>query len=92
MLPHLTAIRGAIVLRTQVGRAFMCSPLRTDFVGQLDGAVSKAYEANSVLHFDDFEEFAAQMEYLIVRSAPYAPQKCTLPLLGNQICRSTEYG
>lgn len=82
MLPHLTGVRGAIVLRTQVGRAFMCSPLRTDFVDQLAGAVARVSDA-PILHFEDLEEFVAQMDYLIVHSTPYVPHKCTLPLLGH---------
>lgn len=83
MLPHLTSVQGAIVIRTQVGRAFMCSPLRIDFTDQLAGIVAGISGANHILPFKDLEEFAARMEYLIKYSVPYIPKKTILPLLGS---------
>ena len=84
MLPHLTGIRGAIVVRTQVGRPFMLSPLRADFMEQLDRAVSRTSEPGLLLQFEDLEEFTIHMEYLIAHSLPSTPHKHQLPSLENQ--------
>lgn len=83
MLPHLTGINGSIVIRTEVGRAYMCSPLRPDFVEQIDGSVSKSSDAGVCLHFHNLEEFAVHMEFLIETSTPSTPRKHVLPILGN---------
>lgn len=83
MLPHVTDIRGAIMLRTRIGRAYMCSPLRSDFVEQLERTASIASDVSMVLRFEQWEEFAARMEFLIAQSLPCSPRKQALPLLGN---------
>lgn len=85
MLPHLTGIRGAIIVRTQVGRPFMLSPLRADFMEQLDRAVSRTSEPGLLLQFEDLEEFTIHMEYLVAHSLPSTPHKYRLPLLESQL-------
>lgn len=83
MLPHVTGVRGAIVLRSRIGRAYICSPLRQDFVEQLKAAAAATSDSSVVLCFDKFEDFARHMEYLIAHSVPCTPQKQTLGDLGS---------
>ena len=67
MLPHLTGLRGAIVVRSAVGRAPLYSALVQDFVERLC-----AMEGGSLLvfPFETIDAFHAIMEHLLTASAP----------------------
>lgn len=70
MLPHLTGLRGAIVVRSAVGRAPLYSALVQDFVERL-----RAMEGESlqVFPFETVDAFHAIMETLLTTSAPSLP-------------------
>ncbi len=70
MLPHLTGITGAIVVRSQVGRAPLYSPLEADFVKQL---TAMADGLGQIFPFRSAGEFSALMNQLIKTSSPQLP-------------------
>jgi CRISPR-associated autoregulator DevR family len=72
MLPHLTALQGAIVLRTSAGRAPMYSGLVPDFVERLRKLVD---DEVSISSFETIDTFREQMQALIHSSTPALPAR-----------------
>ena len=70
MLPHLTGLQGAIVIRKEVGRAPMYSALKEDFVARL---VALGSDTCSVYPFETVDAFNTIMEKLISSSTPCLP-------------------
>ena len=70
MLPHLTGLKGVIVVRNAVGRAPMYSALKEDFVARL---VAMRSSTNLVYPFETVDAFYAVMEDLIATSMPCLP-------------------
>ena len=70
MLPHLTGLVGAIVVRSSVGRAPVYSPLEDGFVSQLD---AMARGSCQVLPFRVCGAFNTVMNDLIEKSVPCVP-------------------
>ena len=70
MLPHLTGLQGAIVVRKDVGRAPMYSALKEDFVARL---VALGSDTSSVYPFETVDAFNTIMEKLISSSTPCLP-------------------
>ncbi len=70
MLPHLTGLQGAVVVRTTVGRAPMYSALCDDFVAQLQGLAGPTC---LVYPFEGITSFNALMNALITSSSPCYP-------------------
>jgi CRISPR/Cas system-associated protein Cas7 (RAMP superfamily) len=77
MLPHLTGLRGAIALRTTVGRAPLYSALQEDFVERLSAL---ADEACTVYPFETIDAFHRHMQALIEKTCPSMPTACRTPL------------
>lgn len=75
MLPHLTGLEGAIVVRSAVGRAPMYSALKEDFVARLCAMRS---ETCLVYPFETVDAFHALMEDLITTTTPCLPTSCCL--------------
>lgn len=78
MLPHLTGLRGAIVIRPSVGRAPLYSPLEADFTEQL---LQMANCDCLVFQFQSPSAYLALMNELAEKSIPcrLAPRKTVLP-------------
>jgi CRISPR/Cas system-associated protein Cas7 (RAMP superfamily) len=70
MLPHLTGLQGAVVIRTAVGRAPMYSALCDDFVSQLQALAGPTC---LVYPFENIATFNALMNALIIYSSPCFP-------------------
>jgi CRISPR-associated protein Cst2 len=70
MLPHLTGVIGAIVVRSDVGRAPLYSPLEAGFIEQL---TAMADGIGQVLPFQSAGEFSSLMNRLIATSDPRLP-------------------
>ena len=70
MLPHLTGLKGVIVVRKDVGRAPMYSALKEDFIERL---VAMKRDTCLVYSFETVDAFYAIMEDLIATSAPCLP-------------------
>ena len=70
LLPHLTGLQGAIVVKPSVGRAPLCSALMGQFVEQL---AAMAGPNCIILPFDSPAVFYAAMERLIMHSYPCLP-------------------
>jgi CRISPR-associated autoregulator DevR family len=70
MLPHLTGLQGAIVVRKDVGRAPMYSALKEDFVTRL---VAMGSDTCSIYPFKTVDAFNKIMEELITISTPCLP-------------------
>lgn len=70
MLPHLTGLRGAIVVRSTVGRAPLYSALVQDFVERLSAMGGGSLQ---VFPFETVDAFHAIMENLLTTSAPSFP-------------------
>jgi len=79
LLPHLTGLQGAIVVKTSVGRAPLYSALMDQFVPQL---TAMAGPSCIILPFDSPAVFYAAMERLITRSYPCLP--APQPLQGRE--------
>jgi len=67
MLPHLTGLRGAILVRTGVGRSPLYSALNSDFVAHLR---AMADETCQVYPFETIEAFYTLMNDFIATSVP----------------------
>jgi CRISPR-associated protein Cst2 len=85
MLPHLTDLVGAIVIRHSVGRAPMCSPLKGDFVHRL---IQMSDSTCQVLPFDGVDAFYRVMGQLIETSYPYLPTIRPTPPLDSREIRT----
>jgi CRISPR-associated autoregulator DevR family len=70
MLPHLTGLQGAIVVRNAVGRAPMYSALMQDFIARLSAMKG---DSCLVYPFETVDAFHAIMENLIAMSTPCLP-------------------
>lgn len=70
MLPHLSGLAGAIVIRDSAGRAPIYSALETDFVTRLTALAGKTCR---VLTFHTVDEFNELMNWLIESSVPRLP-------------------
>jgi ABC-type hemin transport system ATPase subunit len=70
MLPHLTGLMGAIVVRSAVGRAPTYSALSDDFITRLEAMRS---EMCIVYPFETVDVFNMHMNHLIQASYPYLP-------------------
>lgn len=70
MLPHLTGLEGALVIRTGVGRAPTYSALKDDFITRLQAMES---ETCRVTAFETVDGFHSLMEELIQTSYPSLP-------------------
>ncbi len=70
LLPHLTGLTGAVVVRTTTGRAPLYSPLVDDFTEQL---AALADDTCQVWSFTNLEQFNTVMKNLINRSRPMIP-------------------
>jgi len=70
MLPHLTGLQGALVIRHTTGRAPMYSALNHDFIERLQAIADKTC---SVYPFHSIDTFNAQMNKLIAHSFPCYP-------------------
>jgi hypothetical protein len=81
MLPHLTGLTGAVVVRTIVGRAPIYSPLENDFTERLRAMQTNACHA---LVFSSVDEFHGVMEALIEQSQPCLPA----PRMIQSLCNS----
>lgn len=83
MLPHLTNLVGAIVVRSHVGRAPMYSALDPEFVQHLMGLAGSTCE---VLPFGSISSFNSLMNDLINRSVPSIPPpaKSLMPTITGQ--------
>jgi hypothetical protein len=67
MLPHLTGLSGAIMVRTGVGRSPLYSTLDSDFVARLR---AMADETCPIYPFETVDAFYAVMNEFIVTSVP----------------------
>jgi hypothetical protein len=67
MLPHLTRLSGAIVVRTHMGRAPMYSALENDFVTRLQAMTD---ETCQVYPFETVDAFYHLMNTFIAASVP----------------------
>ena len=76
MLPHLTGLRGAIVVRSAVGRAPLYSALVQDFVERLSAMAGGSL---LVFPFETVDAFHAIMENLLTTSAPSLPASHRAP-------------
>lgn len=74
MLPHLTGVTGAIVVKTSAGRAPTWSALDSDFVEKLGSIATQMPEDIRMFPFDSVTSFVAEMEYLIADSRPSLPR------------------
>jgi CRISPR/Cas system-associated protein Cas7 (RAMP superfamily) len=72
MLPHLTALQGAIVLRTSAGRAPIYSGLVPDFIERLE---KLADDEVSIFPFETIDTFHERMQALIRHSIPALPAR-----------------
>ncbi|NWJ94204.1 MAG: hypothetical protein HXX20_00310 [Chloroflexi bacterium] len=72
MLPHLTGLNGAIVIRTTPGRAAIYSALEPDFITLL---VSLEDDTCRVFPFTTITEFSNAMKELIKHSIPALPSQ-----------------
>src|SRR5260370_11751002 len=70
MLPHLTGLMGAIVVRSAVGRAPTYSALSDDFITRLEAMRS---ETCIVYPFETVDVFNRHMNHLIQASYPSLP-------------------
>ena len=70
MLPHLTGLEGALVIRTSVGRAPIYSALKDDFLVRLQAMEN---ETCRVIPFATVDAFYSVMEELIQTSYPSLP-------------------
>jgi len=70
MLPHLTGLQGAVVVRKDVGRAPMYSALKEDFVARL---VAMGSDTCSIYPFETVDAFNIILEELITTSTPCLP-------------------
>lgn len=75
MLPHLAGLTGAIVIRSDVGRAPMYSPLVEDFIEQLTAITG---DSGQVFTFGNSGEFSEVMRNLIDNSTPALPIGATV--------------
>jgi CRISPR-associated autoregulator DevR family len=75
MLPHLTGLQGAIVVRKTVGRAPMYSALEQDFIAQL---CAMRNDDCQVFPFDTVHAFYTLMQELIATSVPCLPASYSL--------------
>jgi CRISPR-associated autoregulator DevR family len=76
MLPHLTGLRGAIVICTSTGRAPIYSALQDDFMTRLEALQSETCLVSS---FETIDAFHAQMRHLIEHTHPALPAACLMP-------------
>lgn len=74
MLPHLTDLQGALVVRNQVGRAPLYSSLEQDFIQQLE-QTGQHEKTGQFLPFDSVSQFSEQMQRLIENSYPCTPRQ-----------------
>lgn len=74
MLPHLRSVAGAVVVKTNAGRAPMWTPLEPNFVEILGSIAAQMPEEVRIFPFDSVSSFVAQMEYLIAHSQPSLPR------------------
>jgi len=72
MLPHLSGLYGAVVVRKGVGRAPIYSPLAEDFVEQL-GRLGR--EICQVIPFEGADAFSAVMTHLNETTEPALPHQ-----------------
>jgi CRISPR/Cas system-associated protein Cas7 (RAMP superfamily) len=70
LLPHLTSVSGAIVIRTSVGRATSYSALAQDFREMINKLVN---DSTKVYLFDDLSGFTEAARYLLDHSVPARP-------------------
>jgi CRISPR-associated autoregulator DevR family len=70
MLPHLSGLSGAIVIRQVAGRAPIYSPLEPDFVTCLE---SLASDSCRVVCFGTVDEFNTEMNKLVETTEPSLP-------------------
>jgi CRISPR/Cas system-associated protein Cas7 (RAMP superfamily) len=68
MLPHLTSVVGAIVVRKTTGRAPMYSGLQDDFIDRL---MKMSDESMQVIPFHSVDDFYTAMNQLVTSSVPY---------------------
>ena len=87
MLPHLTGLQGAIVVRTSVGRAPMFSALCDDFITQLQTLASPTCQ---VYPFESIASFNVLMNDLIEHSSPCFPASYQKDHEGNTASRQVE--
>jgi len=71
LLPHVTGLRGAIILRTLPGRAPVFSPLKSDFVNTLRQLCNIQNGACTIYEFDSVVDFSKQMYRLVEETTPY---------------------
>lgn len=76
MLPHLTGLRGAIVVCPSTGRAPIYSALQDDFITRLEALQSETCLVSS---FETIDAFHEQMRDLIEHTHPALPAACLLP-------------
>jgi CRISPR-associated autoregulator DevR family len=76
MLPHLTGLRGAMVVCPSTGRAPIYSPLQDDFITRLSALQS---DTCLVFPFETIDTFHVQMRRLIEHTHPALPAACLLP-------------
>jgi hypothetical protein len=67
MLPHLTGLKGALMVRTNVGRAPLYSALESDFVMRLGGMTD---ETCTIYPFETIDAFYRLMNTFIATSVP----------------------
>ena len=67
MLPHLTGLKGALMVRTNVGRAPLYSALESDFVIRLGGMTD---ETCTIYPFETIDAFYRLMNHFIATSVP----------------------
>lgn len=76
MLPHLTGLRGAIVVCPSTGRAPIYSALQDDFITRLSALHSDTCLVSS---FETIDAFHMHMRNLIEHTHPALPTACQLP-------------
>ncbi|HEY5003471.1 MAG TPA: hypothetical protein VII61_09990 [Ktedonobacteraceae bacterium] len=67
ILPHLTGLRGALVLRTGVGRAPCCSPLDPTFQTRLTNMADPTCRVHL---FEEVDTFYQLMQQMITTTVP----------------------
>ncbi|HLV97859.1 MAG TPA: hypothetical protein VKT82_04200 [Ktedonobacterales bacterium] len=72
MLPHLTGLSGAVVIRPTVGRAPLYSVMAEDFEEQLQGL---AKGTSQIIPFATVSQFQEVMDHLIKTTEPAKPGK-----------------
>lgn len=75
LLPHITGLHGAVIVRNQPGRVPMYSPLQPNFTDILDSLCEQQHESCSMYKFDSIVGFSQCIGNLAATSKPYMSRR-----------------